>query len=131
MNMKKLISLTLIFMLMFTLTSCLKGRTILLTTKDPTTVGVTEKYIHYSSAEEFEKALDEGTDVDGAIVDFVLKDYKYSETENDNIYKAGEHLNFISDAKPIVEVGQKMTVKVVSTSLINGTYWVVRFEPPT
>lgn len=129
--MKKLITLALIFTLALMLASCWNGRTILLTTKDPTTNGVTEKYLHYSSAEEFEKALDEGIDVDGAIVDFVLKDYKYSETENDNIYKAGKHLNFISDSKPIVEVGQKMTVRVVSTSLINDIYWVIRFEPPT
>lgn len=128
--MKKLIAAALILLLTFSLTSCWNGRTILGTTKETSTKHVNKEYVRFTCAEDLEKALNKGENVEGAIVDFTLKDYKFSDTGNDNIYKAGDHLNFISDRKLGVEKGQIMTVKIDSFSLIDDTYWVIRFSPP-
>jgi hypothetical protein len=68
------------------------------------------KEIDYGDAESFEKALNDGVNVDGKIVKFKVREYA-TPVAGYNLH-AGKHLNFISFSNPGVSTGDTIIVKV-------------------
>lgn len=79
----------------------------------------------YSTAEEFETALNSGNDVTGAIVTFTAG-ITAPGPGSYNTY-AGKKLAFISNNYPNIDPGSTVTVKVKSVKNVEGT-WNIEYE---
>ena len=91
---------------------------------DDSTIGYT---VDYKTAEDFEKALNDGKKVKGKIVMFAINDYKPDSVLGINCW-AGEHLNFISEKELEVEKGYTVIGKVTEepTSVLGS--WKIKYE---
>lgn len=67
--------------------------------------------LDYSDAKSFEKALNNGEEVEGKIVKFELKDYKPDSAFGINLH-AGEHLNFLSETECDVKQGDAVICQI-------------------
>ena len=76
--------------------------------------------------EEFENALNNGENMEGTYVSFVVKEIRPQSTYGYNLW-AGEHLNFVSSKNPNVNVGDMLTVKVTSINSVAGS-WIIQYE---
>lgn len=86
-----------------------------------------EYTIDYSSASDFEKALNDGIDVNGKIVMFDVIDYQPDSAMGINCW-SGEHLNFISSEKLDVNKGDIIIGLVTDKpSKILGS-WKINYE---
>ena len=90
--------------------------------------GEAETKIDYRTAEEFEKALNNGKKVNGKIVKFIVIDYKPNSTLGINCW-AGEHLNFISEEELDVQSGDTIIGKVTEepNKLFSGS-WKIKYN---
>lgn len=106
---KKLFSLF-IFLLTVLLTSCSGG----------------ELTVDYTDAESFEKALNNGENLEGKVVQFVADDLKPDSSFGYDIW-AGEHLNFVSSRNPDVKKGDIVTVRTTTIESVAGS-WIINYE---
>lgn len=81
--------------------------------------------IDYEDAESFEKALNDGTNLVGKVVQFVVGEVRPNSAYGYNIW-AGEHLNFVSSINQNVEEGDIITVKVTNISNEWGS-WIIEY----
>lgn len=79
----------------------------------------------YSTAEEFETALNSGSDVNGAMVTFTAGITEAG--PNSYNMHAGKKLVFISSSHPNVNPGSTVTIKVLSVENVEGT-WNIEYE---
>lgn len=79
----------------------------------------------YSTAEDFEAALNAGEDTVGKTVTFYVLAYKPNSVLGPNLW-AGEHLNFVSNGDPGVQEGDVITVKVTGVSS-SGNSWIINY----
>jgi len=75
----------------------------------------------YATAEEFEAALNEGHDLTGKSVSFVVTDIRPNSAFGYNLI-TGKHLNFCSPKNPGYGIGDTVTVKVTSVTSVLGSY---------
>lgn len=73
-----------------------------------------EYTIDYDDALTFEKALNDGANVDGNIVRFVVAKYAPDSILGINCH-GGEHLNFIFEEEPNVKQGDTVVVRIVES----------------
>ena len=59
----------------------------------------------------------------GATVTFTVRDYSNNDTLG-YILGAGEKLNFVSETKPPVNVGDTFTVEIKSIKIISSEYYI-------
>mgnify|MGYP001203889226 CR=1 FL=1 len=71
--------------------------------------------------QEFESALNDGEDMTGAVVSVEVKELAPDSAFGYNI-QAGEHLNFVSESNPNVEVGDEIVVEVTEIRSVMGSY---------
>ncbi len=82
--------------------------------------------VDYGNAEAFESALNAGQNLEGKIVRFKADDLHPQSFFGYNIF-AGEHLNFVSDRNPNVQVGDIVTVRVTEVrSMLKS--WIISYE---
>ena len=84
----------------------------------------------YADATALENALKENQNQVGAIVTFTVRDYSNNDTLG-YILGAGEKLNFVSDTKPQVNVGDKFTVEIKTIKIISSEYYITyeKYDP--
>ncbi len=82
--------------------------------------------VDYENEESFEAALNEGQDLEGKTVKFVVRQIKPQSAFGYNII-AGEHLNFVSSRNPNVSVGDIVTVKVTEVRSLLGS-WILEYK---
>ena len=80
----------------------------------------------YKNAADFEKALNEGQDLKGKTVTFIVDEVVPDSAFGYNLY-AGEHLNFCSDKNPRVKAGESITVKVEEVRSFFGS-WIISYK---
>jgi hypothetical protein len=85
-----------------------------------------EENVDYSSAEDFEAALNNGESVDGKVVSFKVDTVNPKGALGHTIW-AGEHLNFISDKDPGVKAGDTLKVKVTKATDVLGS-WIISYD---
>lgn len=85
-----------------------------------------EVVIDYADAESFEKALNNGENLEGKIVSFTAQEIHPESALGYNVW-AGEHLNFVSERNPDVTLNEQITVKVNTIENILGS-WVIKYE---
>lgn len=82
--------------------------------------------IDYGDAESFEAALNAGDNLEGKIVQFVVKEFHPDSALGYNLW-AGEHLNFISSRNPDIKEGDTATVKATTIENQLGS-WIIKYE---
>ncbi len=82
--------------------------------------------VHYEDDKSFETDLNNGVDVKGKIVKFVVIKYAPDSLLGYNSH-AGEHLNFISKNDLKLKSNDIVVAKVISTSKFLGS-WMIEFE---
>ncbi len=82
--------------------------------------------IDYGDAESFEKALNNGENLEGKIVRFEVLDFKPNSALGYNAW-AGEHLNFVSSTNPDIKTGDIPVVRVTKI-ISNMGSWVITYE---
>jgi translation initiation factor IF-1 len=82
--------------------------------------------VDYDNAADFEKDLNDGKDLEGKVVTVEVTKYIPNGTLGYTFW-AGEHLNFISNDNPKIEVGDEVTVEVTEVKNFLGS-WVMRYE---
>lgn len=82
--------------------------------------------IDYPRVEEFESDLNKGEDLTGKIVIITCDKLEPNSTYGYNI-QTGEHLNFCSEEDPMVEEGDKITVKVTSVKKVL-LFYIIYYE---
>ncbi|MBQ7699690.1 MAG: hypothetical protein IJT49_05045 [Clostridia bacterium] len=82
--------------------------------------------VDYGNAEAFESALNAGQNLEGEIVRFKADDLHPQSFFGYNIF-AGEHLNFVSDRNPNVQVGDIVTVRVTEVRSMFKS-WIISYE---
>lgn len=87
----------------------------------------TEYTLDYSDAASFEAALNEGTTVKGAIVQFDVNEYKPNSILGINCW-AGEHLNFISKEELDVGKGNVITGRITAEPTKSLGSWVIFYD---
>lgn len=115
--MKKIISLLILFAIVFLFAGCEEGAT-------------PDNYtINYYDAETFEKALNEGKNVKGKVVQFLVLEYAPDSILGINCH-AGEHLNFIFEEELAVESGDTIIAHVTdeASKVILVGSWKIRCE---
>lgn len=85
-----------------------------------------EIIIDYGDAESFEAALNEGKNLEGKIVQFVVRDYKPDSAFGYNLI-SGEHLNFISSRNPDAQVNDTVIAKTTTIESLMGS-WIIHYE---
>lgn len=80
----------------------------------------------YGNAEAFEAALNNGDDVEGAIVVFEAGEVHPESALGFNVW-AGEHLNFVSDKDTGIKEGDTVSVKILTVENTLGS-WVLTYE---
>ena len=88
---------------------------------------INKEEIDYKTAEEFEKALNDGKKVKGKIVMFVVNEYKPDSSLGINCW-AGEHLNFISEKELEVEKGNVVIGKITEEPTTILGSWKIEYE---
>lgn len=91
--------------------------------------GCSDKYmdmLDYKSAEEFEAALNNGDTVEGTYVMVEVIKVEPNSAFGYNI-QAGEHLNFVAAANPVVEQGNTVVFKVEKVASMFGSF-IVTYE---
>lgn len=73
------------------------------------------------TTEEFEAALNEGEDLEGEIVSITVDEFEPTSAFGYNI-QTGEHLNFVSDSNPDVEIGDDLVVEVEEVENVLGSF---------
>lgn len=84
-----------------------------------------ELTIDYNDAESFEKALNDGVDVENKVVKFEVSDYKPDSALGYDAW-AGEHLNFISDDDIKADSGDEIIARVNEFDKKLGS-WVIKY----
>ena len=87
----------------------------------------TEYTPDYSDARSFESALNNGENVDGKIVQFVVENY-YPDSILGINCAAGEHLNFISESELDVQSGDVIIGRVIEEPSKILLSWEIQFE---
>ena len=87
---------------------------------------VTPAPIDYADAESFEYALNHGAQLEGKIVQFVVREYHPDSAIGYNAW-AGEHLNFINKEDLKLSDGETVVGKAVSISQKLGS-WSIMYE---
>lgn len=82
--------------------------------------------VDYEDVVSFEAALNNGEDLVGKTVQFVVKEVRPNTTFAYNLV-AGEHLNFCSPFHPNAEAGDTVIVKVTSADSILGS-WLIYYD---
>ena len=95
-------------------------------TKESEGETIEEVPIDYGNAESFEAALDAGENLEGKVVQFVVKEFHPDSQLGYDIW-AGEHLNFISTDNPEVQENDTVTAKVSKVSNLLGS-WIINYE---
>lgn len=85
-----------------------------------------EVVIDYADAQSFEAALNNGENLEGKIVSFMVQEIHPESALGYNVW-AGEHLNFVSDRNPDIALNEQVTVKVNTIQNILGS-WVIHYE---
>ncbi len=85
-----------------------------------------DEAVDYSSAEDFEKALNAGESVEGKIVSFKVGTVTPDGALGHTIW-AGEHLNFINSKDPGVKEGDTLKVKITKATDMLGS-WILAYE---
>lgn len=86
-----------------------------------------EQYtIDYGDAESFEKALNEGKNLEGKIVRFTAGEIHPDSKLGYDVW-AGEHLNFVSTRNPDIQTDDVVTVRAVTIENLLGS-WVINYE---
>lgn len=80
----------------------------------------------YPDEKVFETALVDGEDLEGKTVDIVVSNLETKSVYGYNIW-AGEHLNFVSEKNPDVNIGDKVTAKVTEVKSVLGS-WIISYE---
>ncbi|MDE7176841.1 MAG: hypothetical protein K2O59_03420 [Lachnospiraceae bacterium] len=107
----KVVGALLAIVIVFSLTACGKQE---------------EVVIDYADAESFEMALNNGENLEGKIVSFMVQEIHPESALGYNVW-AGEHLNFVSERNPDIAVNEQITVKVNAIENILGS-WVIKYE---
>lgn len=87
--------------------------------------GATVKEADFTTIEA-EAALNNGEDINGKTVEITVDEYVPDGALGYTI-QTGEHLNFVSSDNPNVEKGDTLTVKVVKTENVLGSF-VMSYE---
>lgn len=82
--------------------------------------------VDYENAKDFEADLNAGKDLTGKTVKFEVRKLRPDSAFGYNAI-SGEHLNFVADDDPKVDVGDTMIVKVKSVKTVVGS-WIIRYE---
>lgn len=82
--------------------------------------------LDYSDATLFENDLNNGKDLTGKTTKVNVVDFYPNSQWGYNIW-AGEHLNFVSEKHPHVQVGDVLYVKVTDISSVMGSY-IIKYE---
>lgn len=82
--------------------------------------------IDYGDAESFEKALNDGKNLEGKIVCFDVIEYHPNSAWGYNLW-AGEHLNFVSSSQPDIKEGDTVIAKVITVESHFGS-WIINYE---
>lgn len=85
-----------------------------------TACGETKKVIDYGDAWAFESALNNGMNLEGKIVRFIVRELHPDSAFGYNIW-AGEHLNFVSPRNPDVRPGQWVVAEVHAINSVLGS----------
>lgn len=107
---KKKVGFLVVIMMILSLTAC----------------GGSREIINYADAESFEAALNNGENLEGKIVQLIVKEFKPDSALGYNIW-AGEHLNFVSSSNPDVKEGDIVIVKATTIESILGS-WFIGYE---
>lgn len=107
---KKVVGFLIVVMMILSLTAC----------------GGSKEIINYADAESFEAALNNGENLEGMIVQLIVKELKPDSALGYNIW-AGEHLNFVSSRNPDVKEGDTVIVKATTIESILGS-WIIDYE---
>lgn len=83
--------------------------------------------MYFYDAESFENALNQGIGVDGAIVTFLVNDYKPESILGYNAW-AGDHLNFIFDNDVKLNSNDVVTVMILHCDKDMWGSWVIECE---
>lgn len=82
--------------------------------------------IDYGDAESFEAALNEGKNLEGKVIQFVVREFHPDSAFGYNMW-AGEHLNFVSSNNPDIKENDVVIVKVTKVQNILGS-WMISYE---
>ena len=85
------------------------------------------KNVDFRDEFTFEKALNNGEDVTGKTVTFIVKAVKPDSILGFNLW-SGEHLNFVSDSDPGTEKGQVVTAKITSAEKWGKYSWELHYD---
>ncbi len=85
-----------------------------------------ETVVDFADAASFEAALNNGDDLTGKTVSFVVREIVPDSAFGYNLI-TGEHLNFCASKNPGVKVGDTVTVKVTEIQSVLGSY-VISYE---
>lgn len=91
-----------------------------------TACGGTKEVIDYADAESFETALNNGENLEGKIVQFIVEELHPDSAFGYNLW-AGEHLNFVSSRNPDAKEGDTVVVKATIIESILGR-WFIQYE---
>lgn len=89
-------------------------------------VGNNRKNVDYDTAEAFEAALNKGENCTGKTVTFIVTEFHPDSAFGYDMW-AGEHLNFVSEAKVEAKAGDEVTVKVERVESFLGS-WIVYYS---
>lgn len=73
------------------------------------------------STTQFEEGLNNGDNMEGSVVEIKVDDFVPDSAFGYNI-QTGQHLNFVSDSHPDVEIGDTLIVEVESVENVLGSY---------
>lgn len=82
--------------------------------------------IDYADAESFETALNNGENLEGKIVQFVVGELHPNSAFGYNIW-AGKHLNFVSSRNPDVKAGDVIAAKIEAIDNVLGS-WIITYK---
>lgn len=85
-----------------------------------------DKGVVYANENDFEAALNSGTDCTGATVTFIAGELQPDSAYGYNIW-SGQHLNFVSATNPNVAKGDVVTVKVTNVISTLGS-WIIYYS---
>lgn len=126
--MKKSIKLIILILLLFIglilLTGCSTENSI--TANNTIIENIENLNIDYKDAESIEKDLNDGIDVKGKIVKFIVSEYAPDSVLGYNAH-SGKHLNFISKNDLNLKSNDEIIGKVISTSKFLGS-WVINYD---
>lgn len=73
------------------------------------------------TTEGFEKALEDGEDLTGKVVKVEIDGFEPTSAFGYNL-QAGEHLNFVSNKNPKLDVGDELTAEVEEVENVLGSF---------